>query len=295
MDKNNKLSFNPPHILSPNTVLALKCGKCEKILESSYYIIIGIPPSPLMVEARFCWGGIYEEKDKLRSIVSNIKSEAKKFKIESENEWIFSKQNIMSSKIRVCEQCFEEIIYYHRWNSAASSVRIQKVFFAVEEYQRRHTPIEPSMSDYEKYIISLPDRAIAHWRHFGVEKMQDDDDHICWTYFEDDMQESLRIALIPDYKTRLYDTSILSQEFKTNFIKDKNREIPDDQELTRWMIKQINVHDSCHSKKIQFCKIFVNPKRREYVYRNEKQVRSTTYTVVVHYSIPEEDWDEYDI
>jgi hypothetical protein len=43
----------------------------------------------------------------------------------------------------------------------------------------------------------------------------------------DSMEEYLTIALIPDYKT----SDALLQEFRTNFIQDKNRLIPNDQEL----------------------------------------------------------------
>ena len=43
--------------------------------------------------------------------------------------------------------------------------------------------------------------------------------------------------------------------------------------------------------------IFMNPKTKKYpVYHsNEKEVYNTKFTVAVHYSIPEGDWDEYDI
>ena len=70
----------------------------------------------------------------------------------------------------------------------------------------------------------------------------------------DRLWKSLKIALIPDY-----DTSALSQEFRTNFIQNKNRLIPNDHELTRWMKKQINdsfdentiLQDICKSKSTQ--------------------------------------------
>jgi hypothetical protein len=119
----------------------------------------------------------------------------------------------------------------------------------------------------------------------------EDDDS--WSYFDDDMREYLTIALIPEYKT----SDALLQDFPTNFIKDKNRLIPNDLELTRWMTKKINdPNSSSYDKRIQSCKIFINPKTTKYpIYRDEKQVYNTRYTVVVHYSVPEGDWDEYDI
>ena len=66
------------------------------------------------------------------------------------------------------------------------------------------------MSDYEKYIIFLPDRTNANWTPFG----EVDENNVGY-YFEDDMLENLRIALIPDYKSELYDTDASSQEFRT--------------------------------------------------------------------------------
>jgi hypothetical protein len=99
MDKNNPLLFDPPHILPPDVVLTQNCENCGNALGSPYYIIIGIPPSPLMVEALLC-DSIDDEKDKEKLIISAVQNEARNFHIESKNRWIFSKQNIKSSKIR---------------------------------------------------------------------------------------------------------------------------------------------------------------------------------------------------
>ena len=57
------------------------------------------------------------------------------------------------------------------------------------------------------------------------------------------------------------------------------------------MRKKVNGYD----KTIQFCKICINPKTEEYVYGDKKQIYNTRYTVVVHYSIPKGDWDEFDV
>jgi hypothetical protein len=291
MDKKNSLFLDPPHILPPDTVLTPQCENCGKPLGSPYHIMIGIPPSSLIVDALPC-KSIDEEKDAEKIIIWVIQSEARDFKIDSKNQWIFSKQNIRSSKIRACNQCYEEYTCSYKWNPIASGVRTRKVCFAVEEYQRRHAPIEPNMSDYEKYIIPLPDRATVHWKHFGEGDVKDDEDHIDWAYFEGDMYESLRIALIPDYTTKLYKTSARSQEFRSNFIQEKDRLIPNNQELTKWMKKRISNYD----KSIQYCMIFINPKTKKYpVYHSNEKEDNTSFTVVVHYSIPEGDWDEYDI
>lgn len=190
MNKRKSLLFDPPHILSPDVVLIQKCEKCGKALGSPYQIIVGIPPSPLMVEALSC-ESVDDEKEREKSVMSAIQHGVKEFNIESQNQWVFSEQNIMSSKKRVCTQCFGEYIRPNRWNPRASSFRIRRVCFAVQEYQRLHTPIEPGMSEYEKYKISLPDRATAHWRRFGEVDVRDNEDRIIWSYFEDDMQENL--------------------------------------------------------------------------------------------------------
>ena len=59
---------------------------------------MGIPPSPLLIEALSC-KSIEEEKDKEKSVISAVQREAKDFDIESKNQWIFSEQNTMGSKI----------------------------------------------------------------------------------------------------------------------------------------------------------------------------------------------------
>jgi hypothetical protein len=295
MDKSNPLLFDPPHILPADVGLTPKCEKCGDALGSPYYIMIGIPPSPLMIDAFPC-KNIDEEKDDIvKSIMYIIQYETDIYKL-SKNKWIFSEQNIMSSKTRVCSQCFGECTRPHGLNvlprHGNTLYRIRVVQSAVQEYQRRHTSLESSMSDYEKYIITLPERTSIQWDPFG----EVDEDNYDYVYFEDDMWENLKVALIPDYKSEIYDTGALSQEFRTDFIHDKSRLIPNDQELTRWMRKKINGYD----KTIQYCKIFSNPKRREvFTFDQNSKMNYTTentkYTVVVHYSTPKGYWEEFDI
>ena len=117
------------------------------------------------------------------------------------------------------------------------------------------------------------------------------------------MIERLTMALIPDYDlsnghglTYEFASQIL-QELRTDFIQDKDRIIPNDQELTRWMKKMNDMYDNYgHGDwyKIQFCKIFEIPKALEHPKRRDdgKEVYSTRYTVVVHYSVPKGDWEE---
>jgi hypothetical protein len=106
------------------------------------------------------------------------------------------------------------------------------------------------------------------------------------------MIDCLSTALIPDYEA----PDSLSEEFRANFIQD-NR-ILNDQELTKWMKKCINHDNDDYWYQIQYCKIFVNPKTLKYPRHprhSSKIIYTTRYTVVVHYSIPKDDWQEFDI
>jgi hypothetical protein len=93
MDKNIPLLFDPPYILHPDAVLQqsfpvdtyhrkenkslVECESCGKPLGSLYYIIFGIPPSPLMVEAFPC-ESIDNEKDIEKLVMSDIQSRQKR-------------------------------------------------------------------------------------------------------------------------------------------------------------------------------------------------------------------------
>ena len=98
--------------------------------------------------------------------------------------------------------------------------RIDRVFFAVEEYQRLHTPINSVKSDYERYIISLPDRSKVNWENFLEDDRYDD---FSWAYEEDSMREHLKIALDPGYQSSRYPKS---KEMRDNLIQEKYRTIP---------------------------------------------------------------------
>ena len=85
MDNNIPLLLDPPHVLPPDVVLTqgiIECESCGKVLGTPYYIFIGFPPSPLLVEALLC-NSIEEEKDKEKSVMSAVQREAKDFDIES--------------------------------------------------------------------------------------------------------------------------------------------------------------------------------------------------------------------
>ena len=227
---------------------------------------------------------------KLEWMPSWIQSVAKNFDIDNKYQWIFSEQNIMSSKTRICVSCQGKYKWKLRRGDESTTIRVRQVCSAIKEYQRLHTHISTAKSDYERYILSLPDRTISHWQHFGDANLNSGDS---LEYYTTEVREYLTIALIPDYEP----ADPLSQEFRIDFIQDKNRVIPNDQELTRWIKKHCNnnYYDNWYS--IQFCKIFINPKRLKYqVDRGDgKMIHSTRYTVVLHYSIPKGDWDVCDI
>jgi hypothetical protein len=236
----------------------------------------------------------YENNIKFDEIISEIQSISKRFDIDSKYQWIFSEQNIMRSKTRVCGDC-QQKYKWGRWRGVdIPTVNVQRICSAVKEYQRLHTPISTAKSDYERYILCCPDRTNVSWQHFGEVDLNANFE---WAYFEEEMIEYLTIALIPDYRPEDPE----SQDFRANFIQDKNRVIPNDQELTKWMIKCINDRYDRNRYyndwfRIQFCKIFVNPKLQTYpTCRDDKKIYNTRYTVVVHYSVPKGDWVECDI
>ena len=211
------LQGNPTYVLAPHIELTqnivtkpdkensegpFNCDGCGKALDSEYYISFGIPPSPLIVETYLC-KSLSCEKNIDSQIVSWIRSRATIQNIDSEYQWIFSEQNIMGSKTRLCADCKRE--YKWEWRGwEIPDIHKQWIYRAVEEYQRCHTPISTARSDYERYILSLPNRS--------------------------------------------------------NLI-------------------------------LQYPKALEHPKRRD----DGKEVYSTRYTVVVHYSVPKGDWDEFDV
>ena len=176
-----------------------------------------------------------------------------------------------------------------------TAIHIRGVYFAIEEYQR-HVPINSAKSDYERYRIYLPDRTMVHWIGPGTPSWGVwCDESAAYSFHIDSITEFLIIALIPDYdlsKLGLNYEAFSSelQELRTDFIQDKNRVIPNDQELTRWMKKYFSDHeDYSYIKAIDFCKVFTNPKtthRGDYVFK-------TKYSVIIHYI--DTDWVEFDI
>ena len=86
-------------------------------------------------------------------------------------------------------------------------------------------------------------------------------DDFSWVSEEESMREHLKIALDPSYESSYYPKS---HEMRADLIKDKDRMIPNDQELTRWMQKY---------ERIQSYKIFDNPKIfRDVMFNNEKRI-----------------------
>jgi hypothetical protein len=273
-----------------------KCEKCGRDLESPYYLLFGISPSTSIITMYEC-DNLDDEKQKVETVIDMIRFEGKDFAIENKYQWIFSDQNITNSRTRLCVDCHGEYKGYLELKDIHyMAIHIRVVYFAIEEYQRQHTPINSTKSDYERYHISLPDRTMIHyigpgkpgWGAWLDESAQ-------YSFHMDSIAEYLIIALVPDNDlSRLgvsheFVSSIL-QELRADFIQDKNRRLPNDQELTRWMKKNFSDHED-HSwiKAIDSCKVFTNP-RTTHV---GNHVFKTKYSVIVHYI--DTDWVEFDI
>ena len=84
-----------------------KCGKCGKPLKSPYYLFVGIRPSCSVISAIKC-SDLNDEKVGVKEVVDEIKFDGKGFNIDSQHQWIFSDQNIMNSKTRICVDCYGE-------------------------------------------------------------------------------------------------------------------------------------------------------------------------------------------
>ena len=196
----------------------------------------------------------------------------------------FSDQNIMNSRTRLCVDCHGEYKGYLELRDLHfTAIHIREVYFAIEEYQRRHTLINSATSDYERYRVSLPDRSMMHYIGPGTPGWGFwlDMDANCGGHMGS-IADFLHIALIPDYDFSksggYYELNSKLQELRTDFIQDKNRVIPNDQELTRWMKKYFSDHeDHSYVKAIDFCKVFTNP-RTTYV---GNHVFKTKYSVIV--------------
>ena len=304
MDKKIPLLLDPPHILPPDLVLMqsvtinrkddespFKCERCGKPLDSSYYVLIGIPPSPFMIQCILC-KNMDDEKINEKSVLSDIQSQTEDFDIESINQWIFSEDNMISSKMRICTDCYGEYEWPNWWKKGFESIfRIRLVYFAVEEYQRRHTPIDSSMTEYDKYLISLPDRSNVHFVGFGPIT------YGSWTdeALEHDVagylvRDIIKLVLISDREPSdlaslsTLDTKALLQEIRAEFIHDKDRIIPTEQELSACLKKHCNDNTWFN---IKSCKIFSNP--REFHFENG--VDKTRYSVFVH--CVNGDWEEF--
>ena len=280
---------DPRYVLAPNIELTQSnvermikerekrkssdCDICGKGLGTPYYISIGIPPSPLRSATYQCKSLNDENNTDFKNIVRWIQFVAEGYDINTNYQWIFSEQNIKGSKTRLCGNCQKR----YGGKMRMPTVFVDAVCLAVQEYQRLSTPISQANSDYERYILSLPARTDVFWQHIR------DADLSAWACadmnFIMDLLTNLKIALLPD------SSDLLSQEIKTNYIQDKNRAIPNDQELTRWIQDQINCCCRCYADwyEIKDCKIF------------EVDMKDPEYIVVVHFSIPKGFWCAYEV
>ena len=282
-------------------VLLCKCdsGTCRKSLIPPYYISFAIPTNPYQRFTRECTS-LQDEKNQEKSILFQIQSDLTKYsKTEAKFQSLFSQENIMRSKRRICADCQEGENYFQNIGILyGNDLRMAPIIFAVEEYRRRH-PLDAVTSQVERYLVSLPDRSKMLRDYFGS-WLDDKDSGVDLTIFEGIIADYLIIALISDYDASKFTDprpehyKLKLHELRTKFIKDRNRTSPNDQELTRWM--QENIHDSYsledHWFKIQYCKIFENPKKIKNIVDN---VRNTKYTVIVHFSSPKGYWLQYNI
>jgi hypothetical protein len=309
MSRNLPLLKESTHILPPDIDLTqnismckqdveslFKCEKCGRDLESPYYLLFGISPSTSIITMYEC-DNLDDEKQKVETVIDMIRFEGKDFAIENKYQWIFSDQNITNSRTRLCVDCHGEYKGYLELKDIHyMAIHIRVVYFAIEEYQRRHTPINSAKSDYERYLIFLPDRTMVHWIGPGTPSWGVwCDISAQYSFHVDSIAQFLIIALIPDYdlsKLGLSYASVSSmlQELRADFIQDKNRKVPNDQELTRWMKKNFSDHeDHSYIKAIDSCKIFTNPQATQIGDHDFK----SKYSVIVHYI--DTDWDEFNI
>ncbi|MGH9986601.1 MAG: hypothetical protein ACRD8W_21875 [Nitrososphaeraceae archaeon] len=97
--------------------------------------------------------------------------------------------------------------------------------------------------DQEKYISFLTPEAFLELQKWMNEV--DEEHDVSGPFFEEQLQEYLTIALIPDYKT----SDAVSQEFRTNFVQDKDRLIPNDAEPVKMFLERLQtLTDAATSK-----------------------------------------------
>ncbi len=284
-------------------IILCKCdgGTCGKSLIPPYYISLTIPSNPYRRFTRECTS-FQDEKNQENNILFQIQSDLPKYsKRETKNQSLFSTKDLMRTKRRICADCQEKRNYDDNIGILyGNHLRMAPIVFAVEEYRRRH-PLDTVTSQLEKYLVSMPDRSKIPQDYFG-DWLDDIDSGVQLTVFEGIIADYLMIALINDYDTtkftdpRAEHYKLKLHELRIKFIKDRNRTSPNDQELTRWMQENINNGHRDHWFKIQYCKVFENLKQERVTIENIiDEVRTTKYTVVVHFSSPKGYWLEYDI
>ena len=95
---------NPPFVMAPNIELTQSnvkriieeqkkgsvydCDICGKGLDTPYYVSIGIPPSPLIIETYESLSLEDEENTNFDKIVSEIQTVVERYDINSEYRWI---------------------------------------------------------------------------------------------------------------------------------------------------------------------------------------------------------------
>lgn len=273
-------------------VILHKCdnGSCGKSLIPPYYISLTIPSNPYRRFTRECTS-LQDEKNQEKSILFEIQSNLTKYsKTETEYYSFFLTKNIMRSKRRICADCQEEENYEENIGILyGNHLRMAPISFAVEEYRRRH-PLEAVASQVERYLVSLPDRS-KMLRDFFGEWLDHDDSDVRLAVFEGIIADYLMIALISDYDTSKFTDP--RPEHYLNYLSyvpsllriEIGRSLTI--ELTRRMQENINNGYQDHWFKIQYSKVFENPKKGRITIKNIiDEVRATKYSVIMHFSSP---------
>ena len=142
---------------------------------------------------------LQDEKNQEKSILFQIQSDLTKYsKTETKFQSLFSPENIMRSKRRICADCQEKWNYDDNIGILyGNDLRMAPIIFAVEEYRRRH-PLDTVTSQVERYLVSLPDRSKMLRDYFG-NWLDDDQSGMELAIFEGIIADYLMVALISDY------------------------------------------------------------------------------------------------
>lgn len=202
------------------------------------------------------------------------------------NEFMYS---TLQQKERICQQCYDkkrvsDETMRKMQMSFNETEALQYKDFLEEEKKRRSTPITSQMTDLERYVISLPDRSYMLEKELGYDYSNHHHGEMLdeyWFGFDADM-ESIFTSEDPQVvskRTFVYGESgvIRTRQQIRNFIKDKDRVFPNEQEITTYLQQ----HHNDFGFEIQYCKIF------ELGTDNRGRPK---FTIIIHFSRPKGYW-----